>query len=250
MPEPTDSRGVSEVLGYVLVFSLVVSTVAVVSVSGLATLDDVKRSEQLDNGERAFDILADNVADVYRRGAPSRGTEVSVGEATLYTGEPTTVNVTVDGAHVLNRTSTPIVYRNERDQRLVYNMGAVFRTNPDSGILVREPSHVVRNERLLLNVVVLHASNQTSVGGSTALVRTLNDGSAVRYSDTGGAASNVSIRIESERASLWEDYFDRRGFDCSSSPPSPTEMRCEYPVSGSVERTYVVSHDVRVDIER
>ncbi|WP_276272424.1 DUF7289 family protein [Haloarcula litorea] len=240
----------SEVLGYVLVFSLVVSTVAVVSVSGLDTLDDVKRDEQLDNAERAFDILADNVADVYRRGAPSRGTEVSVGEATVFTGTETTVNVTVDGTYVLNRTATPIVYRNERDQRLVYSMGAVFRTNPDSGLLIRQPPHVVRDGRLLLNIVVLRASNQTSVGGSTALVRTLNDGSAVRYSDTGGATSNVSVRIESERASLWEDYFDDQGFDCSSSPPSSTEMRCEYPTSGSVERAYVVSHDIRVDVER
>ncbi|MBX0324539.1 hypothetical protein EGH21_16030 [Halomicroarcula sp. F13] len=248
MPEPTDSRGVSEVLGYVLVFSLVVSTVAVVSVGGLATLDDVKSAEQLDNGERAFDILADNVADVYRRGAPSRGTEVSVGEATLYTGNPATVNVTVDGDYVLNRTSTPIVYRNERDQRLVYNMGAVFRTNPDGGLLVRQPPHVVRDGRFLLNMVVLRASNGTSVGGSTALVRTLNDGSAVRYGDTSGAATNVSIKIESTRAPLWSDYFLGQGFDCPTQ--TSTVMRCEYPTTGSVERTYVVSHDIRIDIER
>ena len=248
MSELSDSRGVSEVLGYVLVFSLVISTVAIVSVSGLATLDDVKRGEQLDNGERAFDILADNVADVYRRGSPSRGTEVSVEEATLYTGEPTTVNVTVDGTYVLNRTSTPIVYRNERDQRLVYNMGAVFRTNSDAGLLVREPHHVIRNGRLLLNMVVLSDSNRTSVGGSTALVRTLNEGSAVRYNDTSGATGNVSIRIESTRAPLWAAYFDRQGFDCPTQ--TATMMRCEYPTSGSVERAYVVSHDLQVDIEQ
>ncbi|MEF8828179.1 MAG: hypothetical protein V5A49_04050 [Haloarcula sp.] len=248
MFEPTDSRAVSEVLGYVFVFSLIISAVAVVSVSGLGTLENVKHNEQLDNAERAFDILADNVADVYRRGAPSRGTEVSVGEATVYTAEETTVNVTVNGSYVLNRTSTPIVYRNERDQRLVYSMGAVFRTNPDGGLIVRQPPHVVRNERLLLNMVVLRTPNQTSVGGSTALIRTLNDGSAVRYNDTGGATSNVSIRIESPRAPLWADYFRGQGFDCPTQ--TQTLMRCKYPTSGSVERAYIVSHDVRIDIER
>jgi hypothetical protein len=248
MGEPTDARAASEVLGYVLVFSLVISAVAVVSVSGLGTLEDVKQTEQLDNAERAFDILADNVADVYMRGAPSRGTEVSVGESTLSTAEATTVNVTVNGTPVLNRTSTPIVYRNDRDQRLVYNMGAVFRTNPDGGLVIREPPHVVRNDRLLLNMVVLRTSNRTSVGGSTALIRTLNDGSAVRYNDTGGAASNVSVRIESPRAPLWAEYFLGQGFDCPTQ--TQTLLRCEYPTSGTVERVYVVSHDIRIDIER
>lgn len=248
MGEPMDNRAVSEVLGYVLVFTLIISAVAVVSVSGLGTLEDVKQNEQLDNAERAFDILADNVADVYMRGAPSRATEISVGESTVYTAEGTTVNVTVNGTPVLNRTSTPIVYRNDRDQRLVYNMGAVFRTNPDGGLVVRQPPHVVRNDRLLLNMVALRSSGQTSVGGSTALVRTLNDGSANRYNNTGGAASNVSIRIESPRASLWADYFLGQGFDCPTQ--TQTMMRCEYPTSGSVERAYVVSHDIQIDIER
>jgi len=58
---PFDRRAVSDVVGYVLVFSLVSLTVGVVSVAGVGALQDARDVEQANNAERAFDVLGDNV---------------------------------------------------------------------------------------------------------------------------------------------------------------------------------------------
>ena len=89
-----DRRGVSETIGFVLVFSLIVLTVGVVLTVGYGGLQDARDAERVNNAERAFDVLADNVEDITHRGAPSRGTEVRLAEASLGAGSPTYLNVT------------------------------------------------------------------------------------------------------------------------------------------------------------
>jgi len=69
----SDERGVSDVVGYVLIFSLIVATVGVVTTVGFSTLEDRQDAERVNNVERAFDVFANNMENVYRDGAPSRG---------------------------------------------------------------------------------------------------------------------------------------------------------------------------------
>lgn len=76
-----NDRGVSDTLGFVFVFAIILSTVAVVTTIGMAGLQDTRDVERVNNAERAFDILGDNMEDIADRGAPSRATEVKVEEA-------------------------------------------------------------------------------------------------------------------------------------------------------------------------
>lgn len=245
-------RGVSDVIGFVLVFSLVVASVAVVSVSGVDTLQTARDAEQLENAERAFDVLADNVADLHRRGAPSRATEMSLGQAQLKTGDPIVMNVTVNetGAAsptpVLNRTARPIVYSGNRDRQLVYEAGAVFRVNRDGGLMTRQPPFVIADDRVLLSVLTIRSESTQSLGGSSVLVRTDHRGAAVRHASSDGSVQNVTIRVESPRASVWADYFEDSGFDCTTPG---TAVSCQYNPAGGIERVYVVNHDVVVEID-
>ena len=70
-----DGRGVSEVISFVLVFSLIAATVALVYVSGIGGLESTRSSQRVTNAERAFDVLHDNIANIHRRCTPSRATE-------------------------------------------------------------------------------------------------------------------------------------------------------------------------------
>lgn len=248
-----DDRAVSEVLSYVLVFSLVASSVAVVSVVGIDGLQNARDAEQLDNAERAFDVLADNVADLHQRGAPSRATEVSLSRAQLSTGEHVVLNVSVteqgdsDPTPVLNRTIRPIVYTGNQDRRLVYEAGAVFRENRDNGLLVRPPPLLVDDERVLLTVVSMRSDGRQSLGGSTVLVRTDHRGASVKHADASSTVENVTVRVASPRAGLWASYFEDSGFDCNTPGSAVT---CWRDPSGTFDRVYVVDHDVKVEIEQ
>jgi hypothetical protein len=86
-------RAVSDVIGYVLVFSLIIATVGIVTAVGFSTIEDRQRDERINNVERAFDVFAANVEDVYRGGAPSRATEIRLSGGTLQYGEPVTITV-------------------------------------------------------------------------------------------------------------------------------------------------------------
>lgn len=245
-------RAVSEVVSYVLVFGLVVSAVGIVSVSGLSTLQDVRNDEQMENAERAFGVLDDNLADVHRRGAPSRATEINLAEASLATEDNVTVQVDVTDTSGTTWSSPdwlvrPVVYEGDEGRQLAYEAGAVFRTSNGGGIRVHEPPFVVRNDRVLLSVVGLNRPDRQAVGGSTVLIRGKQQATRVAYSSTANDVDRVTMTLrETPRTDLWRTYFEERGFTCTSLSDG---IECTFDPSGSIEQVYVVYHDITVDIE-
>lgn len=247
-------RAVSEVVSYVLVFALVVSAVGIVSVSGLSTLQETRNDEQMANAEKAFSVLADNLADVHRRDAPSRATEISLGEASLETGENVTmyVNVSETGSWENDSwTVRPLVYTGDEDRQLVYEAGAVFRTSEGGGVRIQNPPFVVSEDRVLIPVVGLNRPDPQAVAGSTVLVRARQrqDSPTVAYSSTANDADSVTVGMRgTSQPGLWEEYLQGVGFtDCSVSGD---DVECTFtPSSGSIDHTYVVYHDIAVSIE-
>jgi hypothetical protein len=132
-----NNRGVSEALGFVLVFALIIGTISVVYATGIAGLHDAQQAEKLNNVERAFDVLADNVNDIHRSGAPSRATEVKLAGGSIGTGDPVTFKIRAENSSdpLDNRTYVrsiePIVYREPNGPAILHVQGAVIR--PQSG---------------------------------------------------------------------------------------------------------------------
>jgi len=242
-------RAVSEVVSYVLVFALITGAVGVVSVSGFATLQDTRNAEQINNAERAYDVLGDNLADIYQRDAPGRATEMNLAGASLSTGGNVTVEVTIDGGTPELRESVrPLIYGGEDNRQLVYEAGAIMRTNPDGGLVVENPPWVVENDRVLITVVGLNRPSIQSVSGSTALVRAQNRGSAVRFSDSTDNVGTLNITVRNtDNVDEWDSYFDSEGFNnCNSNN---TAIGCEYSPSTSGGQVYVVYHDIFISID-
>jgi len=253
-------RAASEVLSFALVFAIILTSVVLVSVSGLQTLQDARDAEQLDNAERAFDVLSENMADIHQRGAPSRATEISLRGVELYTGDNVTVNVTAtdgpSGDVTVSRSVRPLVYQASDDRRLVYEAGAVFRTQRESGLVVRDPPVVVASDRVLVPVVATVSAETTNVGGSTALVRADMIETVVPVDDTNDSSADtdyddVYVNVTSPRRDYWETALEAEGFsnciqrtDASGDPL----VRCN--LGSSPERLLVPAYDIDLDIER
>lgn len=213
------SRALSEVLSYALVFSLIVISIAIVTVGGLGSLQDARTSEQVDNADRAYDVLHDNMADIYAEGAPSRATEISLGQTEVYFGDNVTMRVTVDGDDVaLNRTIRPIVFRIDGQRSLVYEAGATIHDGPDGGLVLNEPPFVVSEDGGtgggLVHLPVVDTTSPTvqSVGGGTVLVQGQSAEREVLASSVDGGSTIQSIRLETPRYDIWEDYFQEQGY--------------------------------------
>ena len=235
------NRAQSEVIGFVLVFSLIVASTGIVYVVGLSSLQDARTAEQLNNVERAFDILDDNMRDLSRRGAPTRSTEIDLAGGALRLGDPVTVtveaeNTTSGDTTTITTTSRPIVYEKD-DRQVVYVYGATLRQNGDDSVMVTEPSWLVGERRTLVPLLVTQAAEgRTAVGGqTTVLLRARADSRGVRSSTVeSGASTELTVTVESPRAEAWGRFAERRGFTAVDADASDGEVTYRTTTDGVV----------------
>lgn len=207
-----EDRAISDVVGYILVFSLVVSMVAIISVSGFGSLSDARNAEQANNAERAFDVLADNIADTYEAGAPSRATEISLNEARVHTTSSVIVNVTANDTSSpanfsVEKTTRPIVWEGNRDTTIVYSLGATLRADRDSGLVVHDPPFQLGTDRTVIPLVQLRNRQGQQLSGSTIRIRTEHVSSNVLLMEDSPRYDEVWLNITSPRAVIWQQHL-------------------------------------------
>lgn len=216
------SRAVSDTVGYVLVFGLIVSTVAVVYVGGFGALTDARDTQRFDNAERAFDVLDSNIEDSTVRGAPSRATELRLSDASLEFGPEVSFNVTTESGDWYQRTMRPVVYSAGSNSELVYANGAVFRQYDDGAVMFDEPRIATGNR----TVVPFVTTDDESDGVSTSdtrrlLVRTaVTNRNVARFED-----ASANLTVTSPRAGAWQHYLESDvGLDCTLDDGGDTDV--------------------------
>lgn len=211
---PDRERAVSEVISFTLVFSLIAVTVGVVYVGGIGNLEDVRNDEQVDNAERAFDVLDDNLADIARHGAPNRGTELKLAGAQLSYGSVTELNVTTasggsDEPYAVGL--RPIVYESETGTRLIYEAGAIVREERGGGVVTSDPPILFGQDQTLIQYVQTRKIGESpaSVGGQqTVLIRGSLAGRVVLAGRDGGVTA--TFNVTTDRPDLWESTLETK----------------------------------------
>lgn len=237
-------RGVSDVIGFVLVFSLVTLIVGTIYIGGLGGLDSARDAERLTNAERAFDVLSENVDDIVDTGARSRSTEVKLASAQLGYGDPVEFEVNLTNADTrYTAVARPIVFSID-DSDVVFVNGAVIRADPGGSVMLHEPT-MVGGDRLLVPLVVTRARGEGVAGSGRVLVRTVEAKSElVRYDDPPAGGYDVTINVTTTRTRAWERYLESR-FDTTCSVVDGT-VTCG-PVTASRVDLNVVKIDVRIE---
>lgn len=241
LPTPTGGsrrtrtdRGISEVLSYALIFAMIVSAIGIVTVGGLGSLQDARANEQANNADRAYEVFADNMADIYSEGAPSRATEISLGESELYYGENATVSVLVDagGPETYTYELRPIVFRVDSDTELVYEAGAVIRTEEQGGLVLVDPPFSFASDSVHVPIVRTTSPSVHSVGSTTVLVRGQSTNRSVLESSVDSNVDIEHIQIESPpRSAVWQRYFEDQPY-CADVFVFGDTVECEVDGSG------------------
>jgi hypothetical protein len=228
-------RAVSNTLGFVFVFSLIVLTASIVSVSGFGALEGVRDAERINNAERAFDVLADNMADIQHENAPSRSTEIKLADASLGLGAPTEIQVTVGGTSYPSSPvqTRPVVF-SAADTEIVYVAGAVMREEPSGAVMLREPSFLVTADHTAIQLPGLRSSDDSTMSGSTTvLVRAVKTNSKVLTTQTGSYSVAIEVETTPTRAETWRRYFQDQSA-CSVGGTGGTAT-CTYTTTGSAD---------------
>lgn len=253
-----NDRAVSEVVGFILVFSLVVSTVGVVYAVGFDGLEKSRSAEQVNNAGRAFDVMADNLEDIYGDGAPSRSSELKLSDAELSVGSPdTTIEVEVAGNGVDEEPVNvkPIRYASSaRDTSFTYEGGAIFREDGSGTVMQQEPPFLISQDQTVIQYVATKSGGGTqSISGSTTvLVRAERTGRHVRVVEYGTPDVTVDMTVTTtpERAPAWERYLEEQidwtgTDDCSVGGPNNGEVVCTF----TVDELFVTTVGIDIVIE-
>lgn len=205
-------RGVSETIGFVLIFALIVTTLGIVYTTGMAGLTDARDVERVNNAERAFDVLADNIETITQRNAPSRATEVKLADARLGVERTERIQVSV-GDEEIDTASGTLVYDSGTGSEVVYGGGAVVRGDQTGDVMVRHPSFVIDDDRMVLQLIELYGVETTAVSGDrTVLVRAERTGE-LHYSNA-AVDEEVEISVKTEYTNAWEAYLESVGGSC------------------------------------
>lgn len=264
-----DERGVSEVVSFVLAFALITTTAGVVYVTGIGGLQNVRDAEQLQNAERAFDVLDDNLLDHHLSGAPNRATEIKLNDAVLRQDEDVVATVEITNLATSVNASvrlSPIIYSPSNSPRAVlYSNGAVIRSQNDGAVIKSGPPITVHEDgssrAVVLPLLQTRAGAVRSIGGTSAvLVRTklvlgetlINRTDADADGGTDPDADpakeyevEYTINTTEVRAEAWErhldDEFSWMDDACTIPDSAPDSVKCSF----HVERLYVTA--TRVD---
>jgi len=209
----SDDRAVSDVVGYVLIFSLITISVGVITVGGFSTLQDRQDAERINNAERAFDVFAANMEDVYRDGAPSRATEMRLSGGTLRYGEPTNVTLRRADNADINWTAqiTPIIY-SDSGTEIVYEAGAIIRDERGGSVVLRSPPYRFGSERALLPLVRTTRPVEESPVSFEGTIRvestrtSIDAGIGPELADPSG---DLEFEVDSERQEAWNRYLEQ-----------------------------------------
>ena len=247
-------RGVSEALGFVLVFALVTATIGVVYATGISSLHGAQQAEKVNNVERAFDVFADNVEDLHRSGTPSRATEVKLAGGSLGTGEP--VDIAVEAVEVGNPSKNatysvsfePVVYEAESGTKLLYTGGAVVRSNSHGAVMLSEPGWIDGPNRSVIPLINSYGGAGSVGGEGAVLIVAQRKSRSLQgpFEAGAGSTARVNVTVTSPRVTVWKRFMEDRGYDPVDASIDNSNVTYQF----ETDTLYVPKTGVRVEFDR
>ncbi|MFP8953617.1 hypothetical protein ACLI4Z_11665 [Natrialbaceae archaeon A-arb3/5] len=235
---PMDDRGISEVLSFILVFSMLLVSVGVVGLVGFQSIGDYQDVEQLGNAERAMDAFADNANDVVRYdGVTRRSGDLALRGGTVSPGDS---GSEVNNLTVYNSTSDPVwnwsdeydenigAFTYETDsETIAYEGGGVFRSSDDGGSAVTtDPMLTCRENTALVSLVKINSSDDRSIQSPDGVEFDVRESENATTREYFNDTENVTIDVDGEHADGWEMYFENTN-DPWEPDPNSDGWKCE-----------------------
>lgn len=242
-----NTRGISDVVSYVTIFSIILVSLGVITLTGIPALEDARDAEQAETTETAVTVLADNLNSVYRESVPSRATEIDVSTGALFYGANTSIEIFSGGELLTRQVIRPLVVRIDDQRRVVYEAGATFRRG-SGGVAVRsEPPFEISGDAVHLPVIRTQAADIKSVSGTTALVRGVATNREIVRELLTETPERLTIEVASVRFQAWNRYFESQPQTTCTTSAGVRTTSCTIQVPGDVQ-PIVTTHGIKLSI--
>ena len=220
-----NKKGVSEVVGYVLTFGIVVAIVTVIYASGMPVVEDMKDKSALQSMETSFVTLQSNIKKVAFGQSPLRTMKFNLVKGSIGANNGVgSIIVKIDG----NPPQT-IPFGNVEytigSRKVVYENGAVIEYTPGGSIIISDPPIFNSSASGDVFISVINVSGGFSAGGRMAEMHMGgSDGGLYNVTrdthvyNSSNPVSTLDIDINSQYRDAWERYLCE-AFD--KTPPLP-----------------------------
>lgn len=213
-----DERAVSDVLAFIIVFSIIITSVALVYGTGFSSIREVRDGEQKANAERALEAIALSMSDLVKGEATRRGGSLNLGGGQLQVDESTDIEVLVDGTEVTpdpNPVGSFEFYVD--DTAVAYESGGVFRRDGSASVTVLQPTMTCTGESAVVSLVAV-TSSQGAIGATDNVeVSMIEQSTRLLHAETG---SNIDVEVdvdETDYAPAWERTLDEQGWSIDTT---------------------------------
>lgn len=232
-----DDRGVSELVGFVIVFGIIIGSVGILYMTGFSAMGAVQEQEQTRNAERAMDALAENLNDIVEtEGVSYRSGELSLRQGTLSSAsDETAVAVDVPGEGWMNASGT-LSYESGGTE-IVYEGGAVFRSTESGDWTIREPPIRCTGDTAIISLVQLEVDETAVTAAGTRAISATHSKTTLNRTDT-----TVTLEINSPRTAAWERSLDETGCEDSVNKDDET-------VTFEIDKDNIVVRKTTMDLD-
>lgn len=212
----------SEVIAFVLSFSMILISVGVLYTAGIGALMDLQASEQTRNAEQVFLAVGDSFGELQEGQAPKRAgsLDLDIG-ATVGVHNQSEMNVSVDNGDYQELFYTRSLTYSIDETQVAYENGGIFRKDHESSAMLGAPPELYcsnNSEVAVVSMVQLQSENQPSVAAGTVTIIGVKDSTQLLFPDarTGSAVEGthtVSINVTSPYEDAWNQHFESNDTD-------------------------------------
>jgi hypothetical protein len=226
-------RGVSDLLGFTLVFGIIITSVTAVWFVGIGALEEVRDEAHATSAEQSTIELAETMEAVGYNGITRRDVSLALSGDGLTTDQAE-FNVTLqkdpsatppydsgfsgDTTHEIGT----LTRRTKTEAAYAFSGGAVFATYRDGGILKRTPVMRCQTDgdpdtTNIAQIRLLDYNGEIFYSDSREATLVLRAGPSMI--NTTSAYDEVHVNVENtNNPSLWEEVFLDQGWESNSSP--------------------------------
>jgi hypothetical protein len=249
-----DGRGLSDLVGFVIVFGIILFAASLTLTVGQDQLGQLRENEQIRNAERGMQLLGRQFERIEAGQAAVQTGQLQLGPGSLDVTERTDIVIEVHEESGQNRTYTRsargIQYRSD-DKVIAYEGGGIFRRTDgaqSTGVATVPAKFSCSDSQAFVSVVTLNG--RFSIAGGTVAVRSALSDSSVLYpinrtgtDGTRANVQNVTVRFPGLSGSTtgWEFLGESAGWNRTG----PNRYTC----SGGGNFSAVVRHtDIDVSV--
>lgn len=233
---------VSESIGYILILGIMVFSIGIIYMIGYPALQNSIDDAHMQNMERGFIILGNNIDHVVSQEAPKQNVELNLKGGTLKAESVSTLyikytdinNIDLPGwnyDYIVKGETVPHIttlsYDYHGDKQIGYEFGGTWENIGSNGYVLKSPNIVV-GDPFIIPIVDAGISGGSSIGGE-GTAKVIIDQRATTITNYEKIRS-IKIYVTSDYYQGWERYFTSIGMTTSVDVPTKTVIGT-YPVS-------------------